>query len=222
LHTRASRNWLLVCAEVAGPLYILVGVAEMLARQGFDIRRHALSLLANGEWGWVHSLMMVTTGLLTITGAVGIHQALRGTRNALWGPALLFLYGLGLVGAGFFSADPALGFPPGTPLKGNPFSWHGMMHFVCGGIGFLGLIAACFVFARHFVRARERGWSAFSALTGVLFFAAFFGIATLSQKGAVTRATVNIAFSFAVVLAWTWLSTLARHLGTRALAETAA
>jgi Protein of unknown function (DUF998) len=212
LPTQANRIWLLYCAEAAGPIYILVGVTEMLARQAFDIRRHALSLLANGEWGWVHSLMMVATGLLTVAGAVGMRRVLRSTPGSFWGPVLISLYGLGLVGAGIFSADPALGFPPGTPLKGNPVTSHGMMHFVCGGIGFFGLIAACLVFAWRFARAKERGWSAFSALTGVVFFAAFFGIATLSQKSVATRAMVNIAFSFAVVLAWTWLSTLALHL----------
>ena len=208
----SNRTWLLVCAEAAGPLYVLVGVTEMLVRQGFDIRRHGLSLLANGEWGWVHSLMMVATGLLTVAGAVGMYRVLRGTAGGFWGPALVSIYGLGLVGAGFFSADPALGFPPGTPLKGNPVSSHGMMHFVCGGIGFFGLIAACLVFAWRFARAKERGWTAFSAVTGVAFFAAFFGIATLSQKSAATREAVNILFSFAVVLAWIWVSTLAHRL----------
>ena len=208
----ANRIWLLVCAEIAGPLYILVGIAEMLFRPGFDIRRHALSLLANGEWGWIHSLMMLVTGLLSVAGALGIRRVLRGTRGSFWAPALISIYGLGLIGAGFFSADPALGFPPGTPLKGNPISSHGMMHFVCGGIGFLGLIAACLVFARRFARASERGWAAFSAVTGVTFLAAFYGIATLSQKGPAIRADVNIAFSFAVVLAWMWLSLLAHRL----------
>lgn len=212
----ANRKWLFFCAEVAGPFYILVGAAEMLTRQGFDIRRHALSLLANGEWGWVHSSMMVTSGLLTIAGAIGVRRALRGTPGYFWGPGLLCIYGLGLVGAGFFSADPALGFPPGTPLRGIAVSSHGMMHFVCGGIGFLGLIGACLLFAWRFSRAREHGWALFSAFTGVAFFTAFFGIATRSQKGGDTRAFVNIAFSFAVVLAWLWLSALVHHVKSSA------
>jgi len=219
LPAHSHRTWPLVCAEAAGPLYVLVGATEMLFRQGFDIRRHALSLLANGDWGWVHSLMMVTTGLLTLAGAFGIHRVLRGTAGGSWGPALLSIYGLGLVGAGFFSADPALGFPPGTPLKGNPVSSHGIMHFVCGGIGFVGLIAACLVFRWRFARAKERAWSAFSGVTGVAFFAAFFGIAALSQKSAATRAAVNILFSFAVVLAWIWLSALAHRLKSAFLTE---
>lgn len=210
-HTSKS-NSLLLCAEAAGPLYIVVGILEAVLRDGFDMRRHALSLLANGKWGWIHSLMMVATGLLAIAGAVGIRRALHGRRGAFWGPVLIGVYGLGLMGAGFFTADPALGFPPGTPLKGNPISSHGLMHFVCGGIGFVGLIAACLVFAWRFARVNHSTWAVFSAGTGVTFFAAFYGIATLSQKGDATRAAVNIAFSFAVALAWLWLFLLANWL----------
>jgi hypothetical protein len=45
--------------------------------------------------------------------------------------------------------------------------------------------------------------------TGVLFFAAFFGIATGSQQGGATLTVVNLAFSVAVVLGWAWISTMA-------------
>ncbi len=210
-HSGLGRDFLLRCAEAAGPIYIVVGVAEALLRDGFDIRRHALSLLANGKWGWIHSLMMVGSGLLTILGAIGIRRSLSKGRGVFWGPALIGLYGLGLVGAGFSTADPALGFPPGTPMKGNPISVHGLMHFVCGGIGFAGLIAGCLVFAWRFAPEHSR-WAAFSALTGLIFLAWFYGIATLSQKGDATRAAVNIGFSFAVALAWVWLSLLANSL----------
>lgn len=106
---------------------------------------------------------------------------MRGSRGGTWGPLLLGVYGLGLIGAGVFLADPVLGFPPGTPADANAVTWHGLLHFVSGGIGFIGLIAACFVFARRFAALRQRGWAAYSVATGVLFFAAFFGIAMGSQ-----------------------------------------
>ena len=47
---------LLLCSVVAGPLYIFVGVIEMLTRPGFDVTRHDLSLMSNGDWGWIHNL----------------------------------------------------------------------------------------------------------------------------------------------------------------------
>jgi hypothetical protein len=86
------------------------------------------------------------------------------------------------------------------------------MHFVSGGIGFLGLIAACFVFARRFVAHKQPGWAVYSVATGVLFFAAFFGIAAGSQQGGATLTVVNLAFSVAVVLGWAWVSTMAARL----------
>ena len=56
---------LLLCGVVAGPLYVIVGAIEMLTRPGFDVTRHDLSLMSNGDWGWVHSSLLIMTGLLT-------------------------------------------------------------------------------------------------------------------------------------------------------------
>jgi hypothetical protein len=40
---------LLLCGVVAGPLYVIVGVIEMLTGPGFDVTRHDLSLMSNGD-----------------------------------------------------------------------------------------------------------------------------------------------------------------------------
>ena len=203
---------LLLCGVVAGPLYVIVGVIEMLTRPGFDPTRHDLSLMSNGDWGWIHISLLILTGLLTIAGAVGMRRVLRGGRGGTWGPLLLGIYGLGLIGAGFFTADPALGFPPGTPADAHAISWHGLLHFICGGIGFLGLIAACFVFARRFAAQRQRGWVAYSVATGVIYLAAFAGIAVGSNSVGVITTIVILAFSVAVVLGWAWVSAMAAKL----------
>ena len=203
---------LLLCGVVAGPLYVIVGVIEMLTRPGFDPTRHDLSLMSNGDWGWIHISLLILTGLLTIAGAVGMRRVLRGGRGGTWGPILLGMYGLGLIGAGFFTADPALGFPPGTPANAHAVSWHGLLHFICGGIGFLGLIAACFVFARRFAAQRQRGWVAYSVATGVIYLAAFAGIAVGSNSVGVITTVVILAFSVAVVLGWAWVSAIAVKL----------
>src|SRR3989440_8252411 len=128
---------LLLCGVVAGPLYILVGGIEMLTRPGYDPTRHDLSLMSNGNLGWIHISLLILTGLLTIAGAVGMRRVLRGSRGGTWGPLLLGIYGLGLIGAGFFTAHPALGFPPRTPAHAPPIRWHGPLHFICGGVGLL-------------------------------------------------------------------------------------
>jgi len=84
------------------------------------------------------------------------------------------------------------------------------MHFVSGGVGFLGLIASCFVFARRFAVRKQSAWAAYSVATGVIFFAAFFAIASGTGK-----VWINLAFCFAVVLAWAWITAMA----ARTLAE---
>lgn len=203
---------LLACGVVAGPIYIIVGGIEMLTRPGFDPTRHDLSLMSNGDWGWVHISLFVLTGLLTIAGAVGMRRVLTGSRGGNWGPILIGIYGLGLIGAGFFVADPALGFPPGTPANAHTVSWHGLLHFVSGGIGFLGLIAACFVFARRFATQRLRGWAVYSVATGVFFFAAFVGIAVGSNSVGTITTIVILTFTVAVVIGWAWISAMAMKL----------
>jgi hypothetical membrane protein len=198
---------LLICGLIAGPFYIVVGLIQALTRPGFDIMRHDLSLLANGDLGWIQITNLVLTGLLVGAFAVGMRQALDAGRGRTWGPILLGVYGVGLIGAGFFTADPAFGFPPGTEASAHAISWHGFLHIITAGIGFLALIAACFVLASRFASRRQRGWAAYSLATGVIFFAAFVGVATGSgQSWSV------IGFWIGVVFAWVWIWALAMKL----------
>ncbi|WP_276355667.1 DUF998 domain-containing protein [Cohnella caldifontis] len=198
----------LKCGIAAGPLYVAVGTIQALTREGFDIRRHALSLLSNGDLGWIQISNFLLSAVLVLAFAVAAGRTFARGTGGLWGPLLIGGYGLGLFGAGMFVADPALGFPVGAP-EGSPeqTSFSGLMHFVCGGFGFLCLIAACLAFARRFFRSNRKGWGLYSAATGVLFFAAFAGISSGNAHPA-----LNIAFSAAVVLGWTWISSLAWQL----------
>jgi len=204
---------LLICGLIAGPFYLVLGLIQALTRPGFDLTRHDLSLLANGDLGWIQIANLVLTGLLVIAFAVGMSRILRTGLGRVWGARLLGVYGAGLIGAGFFIADPAFGFPPGIPADAHTISWHGLLHFVFGGVGFLALIAACFVLARRFASQGQRGWAVYSRATGVIFFAAFVGIAAGSgQSWSV------LGFWIGVIVAWAWVSALA----TKLLAERAA
>jgi hypothetical protein len=206
-----STKWsklLLSCGVIAGPLYIAIGIIQILTRKGYDIRRQALSLLSNGELGWIQIANFIVSGLLVIACAVGIRKILHSDRSGTWGPLLLGGYGVGLIAAGIFVPDPALGFPPGTATgTAETVSSHGILHFVSGGIGFLSLIAACFVFARWFAASKQSGWAAFSIITGLIFFFAFLGISSGSGNSG-----INIAFTVAVVVCWGWISLMASKL----------
>jgi hypothetical protein len=194
----------LLAGAIAGPLYISVGILEALLRQGFDIRIHSLSLLANGTAGWIHSTMMVTSGLLTVAGALGLNSIQRSGRRSYAMIIGLAVYGLGIATAGLLRADPADGFPIGTPA-GPPdmVTASGIGHLVAGGLGFLGLIVACLACARRSIRAGDRIWAAVSAVIGIYYLVAFAGIA--SGAG---NPVINIAFTVAVALGWGWVTAL--------------
>jgi hypothetical membrane protein len=89
--TRQTRA-LLICGLIAGPFYLVVGLIQALTRPGFDITRHDLSLLANGDLGWIQITNLVLTGVLVIAFAVGVRQALHAGRGRTWGPILLGVY----------------------------------------------------------------------------------------------------------------------------------
>jgi hypothetical protein len=205
-HTKLT-NALLVCGMIAGPFYLVVGLIQALTRPGFDLLRHDLSLLANGSLGWIQMTNLVLSGLLVLAAALGMRRVLRGSQGETWGPLLISVYGFGLIGAGFFTADPAFGFPPGTPADAHIISWHGLLHFITAAIGFLALIAACMVIARRFAAQGLKGWAIYSVGSGLLFFAAFIGVATGSgQSWSV------IGFWIGVVFIWAWIALLAAHL----------
>jgi hypothetical protein len=200
---------LLLAGALAGPLYVGIGTVEALVRDGFDIRVHSLSLLANGEGGWVHSTMLVTAGLLTLVGAVGLWRSFGAGQRPGVAVVALGVFGLGVAAAGLLPADPAEGFPVGTPA-GPPqvVTWHGIGHLAAGGIGFLGLIVACLVFARWFQRRGNLSWAIFSLITGVYYLVSFAGIASGAGNTA-----ISLAFTAAVVLGWAWVTLLMARAG---------
>jgi hypothetical protein len=205
--TAVTRS-LLGYGVLAGPTYLVVGLAQALTRDGFDLRRHDLSLLANGTLGWIQIANLVVTGLATIAAAIGLSRALRGGRGGTWGPRLIGVYGTGLVAAGVFVADPMAGFPIGTP-PGPPVavSSHGILHVLSGAVGFLALVAACFVIARGFADRGQHPWAWYCRITGIVFLAGIAGISAGSGHPAAV-----LGLWIAVIAGWAWLSIVSAHL----------
>ncbi|HET7419052.1 MAG TPA: DUF998 domain-containing protein [Candidatus Dormibacteraeota bacterium] len=204
---RITRS-LLGYGVLAGPLYVVVALVQAALRPGFDLLHDDVSLLANGAWGWVQVLNFVVTGACVAAFAVGAARALAGRPAGTWAPRLLALYAVGLIAAGIFVADPMNGFPAGAPA-GRPetISVHGLLHIAAAGVGFIGLVAACFVMARRFASERRRAWVAFSIITGVVFLVAFAAIASGSSS-----AVVVVGFWAALLLAWSWMAAVAIDL----------
>ena len=212
MNTKAEQTRLLLSGGVlAGPIYILVGLAQILTRAGFDVTRHPLSMMSLGDLGWIQIVNFIVTGLLVIAGAIGLRQAAQGDKLLKRGALLLGIYGLGVLGGGLFLTDPAIGFPPGTPdTYPQTMSWHGLLHFIFGQIGFLALIAASFVYARYFAKNGLHGWAMFSALTGGIFLFAI--VASVVTAAGDSSAWGLLALYVAVVLAWIWLAALSSHM----------
>jgi hypothetical membrane protein len=206
-HQRVTRS-LLAYGVVAGPFYVAVSLAQAAVRDGFDLTRHEWSLLANGPGGCIQITNLIVTGLMVVAAAIGYRRAMDSGVGRRSVPALLATYGVSLVAAGAFRADPMSGFPIGTPV-GPPVAptRYGMLHIVSGCIGFLALIIATFVLARRFHSEGRSGRAAGCIVTGVAFLTAFVGIAS----GATTPA-INLAFTAAVLLVWAWLCSTSAHL----------
>ncbi|WP_369135875.1 DUF998 domain-containing protein [Modestobacter sp. I12A-02662] len=198
---------LLGYGPLAGALYLASGLTQALTRDGFDLTRHDLSLLANGPLGWIQVTTLVLSGLMTVAAAGGVRRALGGT----WGPGLLAGYGLALVAAGVFVADPMDGFPVGTPA-GPPaeVSTAGLLHMAAGGLGFGCLVAAALVLARRFAREGRRSWAVGSRATAAVVLLGFLGVASGS-----TSSLAVLGLWIGVVTGWTWLGAVSVHLYRR-------
>lgn len=207
---RVTRS-LLGYGVLAGPFYVILVLVQGLTRPGFDLTRHDASLLSNGSLGWIQIANFLLTGTFVLAFAIGLGRALGSGRGATWAPRLIAGYGLGLIGAGIFIADPMNGFPPGAPA-GHPamVSVHGLLHLVAAGFGFLCLVAACIVMARRFAAERRRGWMAYSILAGAAFLAAFAGLASGSASSVVV-----LAFWSALILVWSWMAAVSVHFYRR-------
>lgn len=159
------------CGAIAGVIFIGISFAQAITRSGFDLRQHPLSALTLGGLGWLQITNFVVTGLLAGAFALGLRQALRPGRADAAGPVLIGVYGVGMIGGGIFTPDPALGWPPGAPA-GLPeqLSLNSALHTVFGAMAFLSLTAAGVVFARRFAGQGHRGWAAYSCASSVATF----------------------------------------------------
>lgn len=158
----------LTAGIVAGPLFILTGCIGAMTREGFDWVRHPLSMLSLGEWGWIMIAGFVVPGLFYIACARTLKTTLLSGVGRTWAPRLMIWMAVGLIMGGVFTADPALGFPPGTP-EGPPasMSWHSMIHAFAPIIGFFSLLAFLLVIARRFGSRQQKSWMYATIFVGI-------------------------------------------------------
>jgi len=194
---------LLACGVAGGPFFYVLAIGQILTRPGFDIRRHAISLLSLGDLGWIQNINFVVTGALSIACAMGFRRALGGSRGGTWGPILIGTFGTGTLLAGVFHADPGLGFPPGA-AAGMPttVSWHAALHEVSFMVAMVAMIAASFVFSRRLASLGRRGWTVYCAASGIVCpLLVVAGMSTPNWVGVLIACAAGVMFGFVTVLA---------------------
>jgi len=202
---------LLTCGAIAPAFFIIVFLIEGGTRAGYNPLRQPISSLSIGELGWMQSANFIITGLLLLAFAFGLRFTLQPAGGTNWGPLLIGLVGIGLIGAGIYTTDPLNGYPAGTPLMPVVRSSHGRLHDLFGLPVFLGLPAACLIFCKDFLRQGKRGWAIYSALSGAGMFAAFVlaGLGFRQTPGFVDFAGVFQRLS--LIIGLTWMTLLAAH-----------
>ncbi|HEU4541286.1 MAG TPA: DUF998 domain-containing protein [Jiangellaceae bacterium] len=208
--TRTSRatSALLACGVVAGPLFVAAAVIQAATRDGFDPARHALSQLSLGELGWIQITNFIVTGLLVVASAIGMRRVLTSGRGAIWAPRLIGTYGVALIWGGVFVADPAYGFPVGTPdAAPEELSWHGILHGFAPAVAGLALVIACIVFVRRFAAEGRRGWLIYSVVAAVVYVV--LGFASFPAED------FRLMLAGGAVI-WTWASAVTARLSADA------
>lgn len=198
IDTQAASTALLA-GIVAGVLFFVIPTIEVFRRPGFDIERHAISMLSLGPGGWAMKAVFIVTGLLTLFSAWGIYQAVGSGIAGLIAAILIALYGVGLVLAGLFDAPAGLGFPVGTPMDQEPvMTPAAALHSLAFMIAFGALILSCFVFAWHFAADGQTLLAMLSVAVGLL-------LPTLIYLGVSSTIAPGIAFYWAAMAGWAWL-----------------
>src|SRR5215467_7895699 len=118
-----STEFLLLCGVIGPLLFIVVLLIEGATRPGYSAIQTQGSYLALSNQGWEQIANFIVCGSLIIAFAVGLRRIWPTGRASVWGPLLIGLFGLGLVVAGVFVADPGGGYPPGAPVNGTPQTW---------------------------------------------------------------------------------------------------
>jgi hypothetical membrane protein len=209
----------LVCGVVAGPLFVITFLVAGVIKPDYSPLKHDVSALELGDFGWIQSLNFVVTGLLTLAFAAGLRRELNTEKGTKWGPRLIGLWAIGLVGSGIFITDPIGGYPPGSPVEGGEVTGHGVLHNICAGLSFISLLAAIILFTRVFAARRQRAWAFCSILCGtvlvVAIIVASYGASRTGGVAEVDGLYQRIAGSSGMV----WLTTLALNLLRRRSAK---
>ncbi|SIN26000.1 DUF998 domain-containing protein [Micromonospora cremea] len=196
---------LLRCGVAAGPVFLAVGAAQGLTRDGFDFGRNAISQLSLGAWGWIQMVNFVITAALLIAGATGLRRALPNGGARRWAPPLVGAFGATFLIAAIFPVDPGAGFPADAPPAPTvTLSGPGTVHMVAASLGFVALCVAFIVLARPFAVAGHQGLALVCRIAPVVILA-----------GLAASSVTVLAFTAGAAVALLCLSLVTARLSRR-------
>lgn len=177
---------------VGSVAFVATFTIEGWLRPGYDAQRMFISELALGPRGLVQILNFVACGFATILFARGMRAEFPAAPAAT---RLLYVVGVGLIGAGLCVMDPL-----GTPL--GRMSWHGILHGVFGAPFAYSASIACLVFPRHFREApRWRSLAGYTLATGVVTL-----IAVIATR-------LSLGFDYTTRASWGGVGQRIHHIG---------
>jgi hypothetical membrane protein len=203
---------LLACGAIAPLLNIVVILVLGATRPGYNAWQVPDSNLELGVGGWIQITNYLVSGALLLGFAIGLRRVLPTSRGSTWGPILLGLVGLGLIGAGIFVTDPGLGYP--HEASTITVTVHGTIHSLISLFVFISLPAACFVLARRDAAdPTSRGWAWYSVATGLLVVV----FVVLTFVATALNGPAGLTQRIFLVVGWSWIAALAIRLMSRSV-----
>jgi len=210
IKSNLTNKWLILCGTVAGLFFTFSWIIQEAFRESYNSMMIPISSLAIGSLGWVQTATFLISGALIILFTYGLWKISKNEYKGVskWGPILILICGIGLIGAGCFTTDPMNGYPEGTPIVNDNPSFSSVMHQLFSSFLFFGLPIACFIFGNYFAAKKELKWMIYSFLSGILFLAVFLltsmGFSQLSGlqffAGLLQRITLTIGFLWMILL----------------------
>ena len=148
-------RWLALGGMVGTLLFLPIAFLIGETRDGYSHLAHRISALSQtgAPDPWAQTINFIVVGVLVIGLAIGLRRKMSEGRASRLGPALIGAFGLAVVLNGVLPADPLDG----------PETLAGTLHSTTAGLGFLGVIAAMFLFSRRF--AEDEEWQHLASLS---------------------------------------------------------